>query len=163
MTEHLLRRSDFHHSAEIHHADPVGDMAHQMQSVADEQIGQSQPLFQILQQIDHLRLDRHIQGRYRLVRNDKPWMQRNRAGDRHALALSSRQRMRIARLPRRIEADLLQQIPHPGTPFGCAQAFMHHKRLADDLPKCPARVDRSIRVLEDHLHVPAASDLARHG
>ena len=46
-------------------------MAHHRQVVTDEQIRQAELLLQVLQKVDHLRLDRHIKGGNRLVADDK--------------------------------------------------------------------------------------------
>ena len=53
--------------AQIHDRDPVGDMAHQPQIMGDEQHGKAEPLLQLEQEIDDLRLDRDVEGRDQLV------------------------------------------------------------------------------------------------
>ena len=52
----------------IHHRDAAADVLDQPQVVRDEQIGQLQPLLQIHQQVDDLRLHRHVERRDRFVR-----------------------------------------------------------------------------------------------
>ncbi len=49
----------------------VGDVAHDLQVVRDEQIGDAQLLLQVHQQVQHLRLDRHVERRHRLVGDDQ--------------------------------------------------------------------------------------------
>ena len=54
-------------AAEIHHHHLVGDVAHDREIVADEEIGEIEPLLDVGEQVQHLRLDRHVEGRDRLV------------------------------------------------------------------------------------------------
>ena len=48
----------------------VGDVAHHRQIVGDEEVGEAEPLLQVLQQVDDLALDRHVERRDRLVADD---------------------------------------------------------------------------------------------
>ena len=50
-----------------HHAHPVGDEVDHAEVVADEEIGQAAGRLQVLEQVEHLALDRHVQGAHRLV------------------------------------------------------------------------------------------------
>ena len=61
------RRPLLHHAAEIHHHHPVAQAAHHRQVVADEQQRQAQPRPQIGEELQHLRLHRHVERRDRLV------------------------------------------------------------------------------------------------
>ena len=72
--EHFLRIGKLHHHAQIHNHDRVGHMAHDGHVVGDEHVGQPQLLLKILHQVDDLCLDRHIQGRNRLVADDELWI-----------------------------------------------------------------------------------------
>ena len=56
---------------QIHHRDLVADMADDTQIVADEQIGQPGLALQTADQVQNLRLNRHIQCRDRLVKDDQ--------------------------------------------------------------------------------------------
>ena len=66
------------------------------QIVADEEIGEAVPLLQIAQQIDDLRLHRHVERRGRLVEHDEFRLEHHRAGDRDALALAAGEFVRVA-------------------------------------------------------------------
>src|SRR3990172_6477844 len=48
--------------AQVHYGCAIGDMPHHAQVVGDEQVSQAKPALQLLQQVDHLRLDGYIQG-----------------------------------------------------------------------------------------------------
>ena len=53
--------------AQVHHRDPVADVPDHRQVVGDEQVRQPEVVLQLLQQVEHLRLDRHVQRGHRLV------------------------------------------------------------------------------------------------
>jgi hypothetical protein len=57
--------------AEIHHGDAVGDVLHDRQVVRDEDVGEAEAGLQVAQQVDDLRLDRHVERRDRLVADDE--------------------------------------------------------------------------------------------
>ena len=67
----LLGRRQLHDAAQIHHGDPVADVLHDREIMRDEQVGKPQVLLQIVQQVEHLRLDRDIQRAHRLVADDE--------------------------------------------------------------------------------------------
>ncbi len=58
-------------TAEIHHRDAAADVVDHGEIVRDEEIGEPEFLLQILQQIDDLRLDRHVERGDRLVADDE--------------------------------------------------------------------------------------------
>src|SRR3954447_12686240 len=98
------------HTAEVHHGDAVGDVAHDREIVRDKKIGEDEPVLQIFEQIDDLALNRDVERRYRLIAHDERRLQRERACDADALALSAGELMRIALRHIRIEADLAEQL-----------------------------------------------------
>ncbi|MNL54267.1 hypothetical protein D3C87_1775860 [compost metagenome] len=51
----------FHHMAQIHHHHPVGDVVHHAQIVADEDVGEAELFLEVVEQIEHLRLDGDIE------------------------------------------------------------------------------------------------------
>ncbi|MNC77034.1 hypothetical protein D3C75_1288850 [compost metagenome] len=65
-------------------------MADYPQVVGDEQVGQAQFVLQVGQQVEHLCLHRHVQGRHRLVADDHLGFAGDRPGDCHPLALAAR-------------------------------------------------------------------------
>ena len=85
---------DLDHFAEIHDRHSMADMFDDAQVVGDEQISQMHLLLQLLQQIDDLRLNRNIEGRHRLIADDKLGTDRQGAGDADALALAAAEFMR---------------------------------------------------------------------
>ena len=63
--------------------------SHEPEVVRDEQVRQLQPLLQIHQQVDDLRLDRDVERRDGLVGDDERRVQRERAREPDALPLSA--------------------------------------------------------------------------
>ena len=54
-------RPDLDDLAEVHDRDPVADVLDDRQVVGDEQVRQAEPLAQVGQQVEDLRLDRHVE------------------------------------------------------------------------------------------------------
>jgi hypothetical protein len=77
----LLGRGHLHQLSQVHDRDPVRYVPHHRQVVRDENVGQSQVILQVVQQVDHLRLDRHVQRRHGLVTHDQSWV--DGQGPRH--------------------------------------------------------------------------------
>ena len=65
--EHLSRRPGLHNLAALHHANPVGNTPHDAQIMGDEQHRQPLSRLQLGQQVQNLRLHRHIQRGRRLI------------------------------------------------------------------------------------------------
>src|SRR5439155_1767155 len=72
------------------------DMLDDGDVVGDEEVGKPELLLQIAEQVDDLRLNRDVERRNRLVADDKPRVERQRAGNADALALSARKFVREA-------------------------------------------------------------------
>ncbi len=83
-------------------------MAYHGQVVCDEQVRQVELRLQILEQVDDLGLDRHVERRHRFVADDQLGPQRERAGDPDALALAAGELVRITVVVLGIEPDEFQ-------------------------------------------------------
>ena len=81
--------------------------------MSDEEVGEAKLLLQLHEQVEDLRLDRHVEGRHGLVRNDELRVHRQRPRDADPLALTAGELMRVARGLLRPDADALQQGKHP--------------------------------------------------
>ena len=81
---------------EVHDRDPVGDVADDGEVVGDEEVGEPELLLQLDEQVQHLRLDRDVERRHRLVGDDELRLQDERAGDPDALALAAAELVRVA-------------------------------------------------------------------
>jgi hypothetical protein len=76
---------DLDQLTELHHRHAVADVLYDGKIMGNEQIGESEALLQILQQVDDLRLDRHVERRHRLVADDQVGIDPQRTGDAAAL------------------------------------------------------------------------------
>ena len=92
----LARAGELHDPAEVHHRDPVADVAHDRQVVGDEQVGQPESVLEPLEQVDDLGLDRDVERADRLVGDDEVGVERERPGDADALPLAAGELVRIA-------------------------------------------------------------------
>ena len=90
------RRRQLDDPAEVHHRDPVADVADDRQVVGDEQVRQPEPALEPLEQVDDLRLDRDVEGADRLVGDDEVRVEGERPGDADALPLAARELVRVA-------------------------------------------------------------------
>src|SRR5215212_7434123 len=58
----IVDRADLHDLAQIHHRYPIRDVPDHRKVVRDEEVGQRELGLQLVQQVDHSSLDRHVQG-----------------------------------------------------------------------------------------------------
>ncbi len=146
----LGRLDDF---AEIHHRHAVGDVLDDTQVVGDKKVGQFEPSLEILEQVDDLCLDRHVQGRDRLVAHDELGLERQRPRDTDALALPAGELVRVARGVKGLHSHGLEQVGHPLLELLALGNPVNEQRFADDGADRHAWVERGVGVLEDDLHV----------
>src|SRR5215831_15530979 len=146
-------RANLNDVAEIHHQDPITDELHDVQIMRDEQIRQVQLLLQLHEEIQHLRFDRFIEGRNGLIENDQARSQSQGTGNVHALLLPTGEFVRIARPEQlRVKANCPQEVTCQGSGrrgFGA----MHARSVGDGVMDWHTRVERGVRVLEDHLDI----------
>ena len=149
----LVRGPDLDDLAQVHHRDPVGDVADDAEVVGDEHVGEPELVLQVLEQVDDLRLDRDVEGRDGLVGDDHLRLQRERAGDADALALAARELVREALDVLGREPDAVEQLLDAAVELLARGDAVELQRVADDLADALARVQRRVGVLEDHLHL----------
>ena len=104
VVEELVAGRKLDDAAEIHDCDALAQMPHHRQIVSDKQIGQAEPLAEILQEVDDLSLDRNIERGDRLVTDDEFRLQGEGTGDPDPLALAAGHFMRVTVGEFRIEA-----------------------------------------------------------
>ena len=95
----------------------VGNVAHHVEVMADEEVGQPELFAQFLEQIENLRLNGHVKGGHRFVGNNKVRLHCQGAGDADALPLATAEFMGIAVCSGFGEADLIQQRYDSGARF----------------------------------------------
>src|SRR5207247_1899973 len=144
--------------SEVHHRDAVADVPHHRKIVSDEQIRELEAILQVLEKVDDLRLDGHVECRDRLVANNELRLHGERAGDPDALTLAARELVRVAVGEVRVETHHAQELLHPLGLLLALGEVMDLDWFADDVAHGHARIQRRVRILEDHLHT--ASHLA---
>ena len=91
-----IDRAEFDHLAEVHHQHAVGQIMHDIQIVRDEDISQAQHTLDVGQQVQHLGLNRFVQGRDGFIQDQQARIDRDAAGDIDALALPPGHLVRVA-------------------------------------------------------------------
>src|SRR5882672_4853868 len=148
----LAGRRDLHHAAEIHDRDPVGDVTDDSEIVRDEEIGECEFVLELLKQVDHLRLNRDVEGRDGLVGDDEVRVDGERPREADSLSLAAGELMRVAVGRVGGEADCAEKVAHAGGGLAPAGQAVGAERLADDSAHAVSRVQGGERILEDHLH-----------
>src|SRR6266702_213465 len=97
--------------------------------MGDEEIAEAEPLLEVEQQVDDLRLHRHVERRYRFVADDEFRPQRQRARDTDALALAARELVGETVTTRTRQADHLQQFTDAIIAGGARQTARNVERL----------------------------------
>ena len=82
-------RGDLHDLAQVHHHDPVADIANHRQIVANEHISQMKLLLQTLKQVQNLRLYGNIQCGNGLIAKNQLWIHRQGPDDADTLPLTA--------------------------------------------------------------------------
>ena len=110
------------------------------------------------QQVEDLRLDRHVERGRRLVGDQELRLARERHRDHRALPHAAGELVRVVvGAPARLrDADLLEQLDRRALAPPCVEPEVRLERLADLPPDRQHRVQRRHRVLEDHRDLPAA-------
>src|SRR5450759_4409172 len=141
--------------AEVHDGHAVGGVLDHRQVVGDEDVCQFELVLKVLEEVDDLRPDGHVEGAHRLVADDELRVERQGAGDADTLALPARELVRVALGVLGAEPDGLEQLEDALLALGLGADVVDLERLADDVAHAHARVQRGVRVLEDDLHVAA--------
>jgi hypothetical protein len=142
---------EFYDLAEVHDGYPVGDMPDYPEVMGDEDIGEPELLLEVREEVQHLGLDRHIEGGDRLVGHDQLRPGREGPGDADPLALAAGELVRIAVEVGGGEAHDIEEFGHLAPYLRGVAVPVDVQRLGDDLP-CPAPwVQGGVRILEDQL------------
>ena len=125
-----------------------------LQIVRDEQIGEIAALLQIAQEIDDLRLDRHVERRGRLVEHHEFRVERHRPGDGDALALPAGELVRVAVEGRWVEPGVGERPLDDAAALGGVELRpLRDQAFLDDLGDRHAGRERAERILKDDLHL----------
>src|SRR4051812_963470 len=147
-----LAVGDLHDLAEVHHGDAVAHVPYHGQVVRDEHDREPELALQVAKKVEDLGLDRDVEGRHRLVGDDQLRIEGESPRYADALALAARELVREAVVVLGVEADRLHQLLHaPLAPPLSLVDPVDLERVGDDRADGLARVERRVRVLEDHL------------
>ncbi len=148
----------FHDASRVHHGHLIAHLGHDPQVVSDENQGQPVALLQLAEEIQVLRLDRQIEARRRLVRDQEPRLAGHRDGTDDSLAHAPGHLVGIVAEPGVGRRDLHgpQQVARAAPRGGPARALVDPDRLGDLIADREERVQRGHRVLEDHGDALAA-------
>ena len=127
--EELRRRAGLDDTAREQHRHPVADAVDHGEIVADQQVGEAQPILQLAQEVQHLRLHRHVERADRLVGDDQLRARDQRARDRDALALATRELVRVLVEVRGTQPDRDERVGDPLAPLGGHDATDRGQRL----------------------------------
>ena len=153
LREELRRRRALDDAAQVHDDDAVRDVLDDAQVVADEKVREVERALEFHEEVEHLRLDRDVERRHRLVAHQELRLDGERPRNADARALAAGELMRIAAHERRVEPDAVQ---HQADVFDLLRAADHRvrdRRLADDVQHAHPRIERRVGILEDHLHL----------
>ena len=98
--------------AEVHDHDAVRDVAHDVQVVRDEDVGQAELALQVLQEVENLSLHRDVERGHGLVADDQLRVDGERARDADPLPLAAGELVREAVVMLGVQADDLEHLLH---------------------------------------------------
>ena len=148
----LLCVGHLHYLAHVHHRHAVGDVLDHAQVMGDEYVGQIKVRLQVLQQVQRLRLNGHVEGGYRFVTDDEARIQGQRTGNADALPLAAGKLVGIATHMFRAQANVFEELDDGLFGLGSGALAVNHHRLAYNLEYAHSRVQGANRVLKDHGH-----------
>ncbi len=111
-SKNFCRRAGLHHLASVHDDDARGDARDDAEIMRDEHQPHMEFALQLGEQMQDLRLDRHVERGGRLVGDDQIGPAHQRHGDHDALAQAARELVRVLAqaLACRRDADALEQM-----------------------------------------------------
>ena len=141
-SEKLGHRSDFDELPGVEDACAVAQLCNNAEVVRDQEDRRAVPPPQFAHQAEDLRLDRHVERRGRLVRDQKCRLVRERRRDHHALLHAAAEAVRrVAVSARRIrDAHLFEQLHRARLRLAPAEGAVSAHRLRDLLADREGRV-----------------------
>ena len=145
-------RGPLHHLAGVHHGHPIGHARDHPQVMADVHDRRVEFALQVGDQVEHRGLDRHVQGRRRLIHDQQRRIVEQRHRDHDALLLAARNLVRIALhdVGRIRHIDALEHLDALGFRGRLAQAPMDDQHLGQLVAQKHRGVQRLHRILVDH-------------
>ena len=144
-------------AAEVHHPDApmLREVAGDREVVRDQHDRHTEIVAECQQQIEERDADGHVDHRDRLVRDDHPRVDRERAGDRDSLTLAAGELMRVLReeVIGRREPDASEQLEDlPRRVISAARLAVTEQRRRERVVHGPDGIERCVRILVHQLH-----------
>ncbi len=149
--EQRLGGRDLDDPAEVHDGDPVAQVPDHGQVVRDQQQRQPQLGAQVLEQVQNRRLHADVERGDRLVGDQQLRLESECAGDGDSLALPAGELARVGVHCLFGEADEPEQLPGVRLDLGRRHDVVHPQQFVQHAADGEPRVERRVRVLEDHL------------
>ena len=121
--------------------------------MGNEQVSQIIFFLQLLQKVQYLRLNGHIQSGYRLVGNDQLGIHGKSPGDTDTLTLAAGKLMRITLSVGRAETDNLKKLMDFFQSFSRRHICMDKKGFPDKILNFHSGIQRSVGILKYHLDI----------
>jgi len=153
--KHRRRGRKLDDAPEIHDCHSIGHVAHDREFMGDQQHAETGMTLQILQQIENLRLDRHIERRYRLIEDEERGSYSQSAGEADPLPLATAEAAGQAIGDALRQPDFAQQTRHLLRRCRRRTNSMKEQNFAESRGNALARIERGVRILKDHLDLPA--------
>jgi hypothetical protein len=119
-----------------------------------ENHGQAQLRFEVLEEIQQLSLDGHVERANRLISDKYLRPHSERSSHRDALALPAAQLARMLGRHARRQVHKLKELRDESVAIGRFRSLVDPTRLEKRLTHSESGVERGMRVLEYHLHSP---------
>jgi hypothetical protein len=149
------RRPAFDKCSTLQHGDLARHIERGGKVVGNEQRGEPDPLLQVLDKVEDLRLNGNVKRTHRLVEDDKPRGRDQSACDGNTLALSTRQFVRVAAFHSRRQPDRSEHLAHRRGHFAPRGRAADYQRLGNRSADAQAWIERPLRMLQDCGEAPA--------
>ena len=158
MVEQLVCTRLLDQLARVHYEDPVSSLGDDTQVVSDQEDGEAELVFHAHNEAQDLGLDRNVERRRWLVRDEQAGVVGQGGRDHHPLLHPPGKLMRVLEICffRIVDPDVAQEPDDPVTEeFLALAALMEPDRLTDLPAYGKERVEGRRRILEDHSDLAA--------
>src|SRR6266542_2663238 len=152
-SEDRARLGQLHHLSDIHDRYAIADVLDHTQVMRHEQIRQAKPFLKLQEEVENLRLNRDVECRDSFIGDHQARLEGKRSCDADPLTLAAAECVRVPPHVLRSESYESQQLGHPIVSLRGAAYAVHKQWLGHDVEQRHARIQRRVRVLEDHLHL----------
>src|SRR5262245_49124368 len=142
----------------VHDEDALRQARDDREIMADEEAGEPALAADAREQVDNLRLHRHVERTHRLVADHELWSDDECPGDTRTLQLSTAQLVRISRPELAVEPDLGECRFDACVASGFIESGrQREQRLGNAFGDGHARIEAGVRILEHELQAAAES------